>query len=77
MKSSTKSGCRVSRELGAIQTALQRQNRIDLIEEIFDESQGYTQRFHEFCRYYNQKYLIRGGDPFGDKPLSKLWAAVT
>ena len=63
----------VSRSL----TAVQRQNRIDLIEEIFDESQGYTQRFHEFCRYYNQKYLIRGGDPFGDKPLSKLWAAVT
>ena len=55
----------------------QRQERVNLVEEIFEEGQGYNQRFMAFCRYYQPKHLIRGGDPFGDKPLTKLWSAAS
>ena len=55
----------------------QRKERVNLVEEIFEEGQGYNQRYMAYCCYYNQKHIIRGGDPFGDKPLTKLWLAAS
>ena len=57
--------------------AADRQDRVNLIGEIFDDSQGYVQRYDIFCRYNNHKYLTQGGVPFEDKPCSASWTTVS